>query len=65
MKFCRDAECLVIQFFAFGCASRDPTLTHVDLSSGFSSAGARQEELLRDVIIPLRFFGGLQALFYV
>ena len=36
---------LSITVFWFWCASRAPTLTHVDLSGGFGKAGARQQGL--------------------
>lgn len=46
MNYCQGPECLVIQFFGFWCASRSPTLTHIDLSGGVGKASARQQVLL-------------------
>ena len=50
MKFCRGAEYLFIHFFGFWCASRDPTLTDVDLSSSFGKAGTRQQVYYIDCV---------------
>ena len=37
-------ECLVLNFFGCWCASRGPTLTHLDLIGGYGKGGVRQQD---------------------